>query len=105
MISEKELMDAIRQCEREPVTQSKIARLADFYIVYDHLFGEPYDAMYSGAGQTETVIHTNGESEFLRAVNGKKYDKVFLIIDELMEAVKVLHPRMHDGVLTKIYDI
>ncbi len=102
MITEKELMDAIRQCEREPVTQSKIAKLADFYIVYDHLFGEPYDAMYSGAGQPETVIQTNGGSEFLRVVDGKKADKVWLIIDELMEATKMLHPRMYDGVLRKI---
>lgn len=105
MITEKELMDAIRQCEQEPITQSKIAKLADFYIIYDHLFGEPYGDMYSSAGHPETVIQTKGGSDFLRSVNGKDADKVWLIIDELMDATKALHPRMYDSVLMKIENV
>ena len=106
MITEKELLDAIRQCEREPVTQSKISRLADFYIVYDHLFGEPYGSMYSEARQPEnSKILTNGGSKFLHAVNGKDAEKVWQIIDELMDAVKALHPRMYDRIFEKIADI
>lgn len=105
MITERDLLQAIRECEAEPITAQKVSKLADLYIIYDHLFGEPYDAMYSGAGQPETVIQTNGGSEFLRVVDGKKADKVWLIIDELMEATKMLHPRMYDGVLRKIEEI
>ena len=104
MITEKELMDAIRQCEKEPVTQSKISRLADFYIVYDHLFGEPYDSMYSGAGQPDSKIFTKGGSMFLNSVNGKESEKVWAIMDELMDAVKVLQPRIYDSVMQKIQD-
>lgn len=102
MITEKELIAAIRQCETEPITQSKIAKLADFYIVYDHLFGEPYEPRYSGAGSPEKIIQTNGGSEFLNTIDGKEAEKVWKIIDELMESLKVLQPRIYDAVLRKI---
>ncbi len=107
MITEKELMDAIYQCEKEPVTQSKIARLADFYIVYDHLFGEPIeDRGYSYENRVEkSIIQTNSDTEFLRLVNGKDINSVLDVMQELMEAVKILQPRMYDSVLTKIQEI
>ena len=41
----------------------------------------------------------------MQAIDGKKSDKVWLIIDELMEATKMLHPRMYNSVLQKIEDI
>lgn len=102
MITEKDLLNEIEECQKQPITDKKFERLASCFVVYDHLFGEPYDAMYSGAGQPETIIQTNGGSDFLRAVNGKKAERVWLVIDELMEATKMLHPRMYDGVLRKI---
>jgi hypothetical protein len=104
MITEKDLLDAIRECEAEPITAQKVGKLADFYIIYDHLFGKPYDNMYSGAEAVEETIWTNGGSEFLQTINGKKADRVWLIMDELMEATKMLHPRMYDGVLRKIHE-
>lgn len=106
MITEKELLQAIEECEQEPVTAAKIGKLADFYIIYDHLFGEPKYDHYSYENQTEnTIIYTDGGTEFLNAVNGKKSEKVLNVIDELMQAVKTLHPRMYDRVLEKISDI
>ena len=37
MITEKELLSAIAECEAEPITAAKVGKLADFYIIYDHL--------------------------------------------------------------------
>ena len=105
MITEKELLQAIRECESEPVTASKIGKLANFYIIYDHLFGNPYENQYSFASEPENHIKTTGESVFLRMVDGKKSEKVLEIMDELMEAIKTLHPKMYDRVLEKISDI
>ncbi len=105
MITEKELMDAIRQCEREPITQSKVAKLADFYIIYDHLFGEPNFEGYSYTNKVENIIQTNSDTEFLVTVNGKNTEKVMAILDELMEACKILHPKMYNRVIQKINDI
>ena len=105
MITEKELMDAIRECESEPITPNKVSKLADFYIIYEHLFGQPVDTAYSYAPQAEKVIYTDGGNEFLQAVNGKDTERVMAIIDELMEAVKILQPRMYDGVICRLSEI
>lgn len=105
MITEKELTDAIRECESEPITPNKVSKLADFYIIYEHLFGQPVDTAYSCAPQAEKVIYTDGGNEFLQAINGKDTEKVMAIIDELMEAVKILQPRMYDGVICRLSEI
>lgn len=105
MITEKDLLNAIKECEAEPITAQKVGKLADFYIIYDHLFGQPYNTVYSEAVKPEKEIWTKGGSKFLLAINGKNPDKVWLVLDELMEATKTLHPRMYDSVLQKIYDI
>ena len=89
MITEKEIAQAIEECMREPVTGNKRAVLADLIIIQDYLFGEPTRAQeapqpipmqsYSAPPmeQAETYIQTDGGSEFLRAVDGRKADKAW----------------------------
>ena len=55
--------------------------------------------------QVETYIETTGDSEFLKAVDGRKADKVWKLIDELVEAVKILHPRMYTTFIDKVQDL
>ena len=117
MITEKEVSQAIEECVREPVTGNKRAVLADLIIIQDYLFGEPMQAQeakqpmpmqsYSAPPmeQVETYIETSGDSEFLRAVDGRKADKVWKLIDELVEAVEILHPRMYTTFIDKIQDL
>ena len=117
MITEKEVAQAIEQCMQEPVTGNKRAVLADLIIIQDYLFGEPTLAQeatqltpmqsYSAPPmeQVETYIQTNGDSEFLKAVDGRKADKVWKLIDELVEAVKILHPRMYTTFIDKVQDL
>ena len=118
MITEKEVAQAIDECMREPVTGTKRAVLADLIIIQDYLFGEPTRATetsqmpypmqsYSAPPmeQVETIVETNGDSEFLKAVDGRKADKVWKLIDELVEAVKILHPRMYTTFIDKVQDI
>lgn len=117
MITEKEIEQAIKECLREPVTGNKRAVLADLIIIQDYLFGEPMQAheapqpthmkSYSAPPieQVETYIDTTGDSEFLKAVDGRKADKVWKLIDELVEAVKILHPRMYTTFIDKVQDL
>ena len=117
MITEKEVAQAIEECLREPVTGNKRAVLADLIIIQDYLFGEPARAQevqqpipmqsYSAPPieQVETYIGTNGDSEFLKAVDGKKADRVWKLMDELLEAVKILHPRMYTTFIDKVQDL
>ena len=55
--------------------------------------------------QVEKYIETNGDSEFLKAVDGRRADKVWKLMDELVEAVKILHPRMYTTFIDKVQDI
>lgn len=117
MITEKEVAQAIEECMREPVTGNKRAVLADLIIIQDYLFGEPTRAQevpqpmpmqsYSAppVEQVENYIQTNGDSEFLKAVEGRKADKVWKLIDEFVEAVKILHPRMYTTFIDKVQDL
>ena len=117
MITEKEIEQAIKECLREPVTGNKRAVLADLIIIQDYLFGEPMQEReatqpipaqsYSATPteQVENYIQTNGDSEFLKAVDGRKADKVWKLMDELVEAVKILHPRMYTTFIDKVQDL
>ena len=117
MITEKEIEQAIKECLREPVTGNKRAVLADLIIIQDYLFGEPTQAQeaphpmpmqsYSATPmeQVETYIETNGDSEFLKSIDGRKAAKVWKLIDELVEAVKILHPRMYTTFIDKVQDL
>ena len=117
MITEKELEQAIKECLREPVTGNKRAVLADLIIIQDYLFGDTTQAQeapqphpmqsYSAPPieQVENYIQTNGDSEFRKAVDGRKADKAWKLIDELVEAVKILHPRMYTTFIDKVQDL
>ena len=47
----------------------------------------------------------NGDSEFLKAVDGRKAERVWKLVDELVEAVKILHPRMYTTFIDKVQDL
>ena len=117
MITEKDLQEAIAECKgkRNPDSSTCI-KLAAFLIIQEHLYGKPSESetvpalpAYSYAAppmeQVEIYVETNGDSEFLKAVDGRKADKVWKLIDELVEAVKILHPRMYTTFIDKVQDL
>ena len=117
MITEKEVAQAIEECMRDPITGNKRAVLADLIIIQDYLFGEHTRARevsqpmpmqsYSAppVEQVEIYVETNGDSEFLKVVNGRKAERVWPLINELVEAVKILHPRMYTTFIDKVQDL
>lgn len=116
MITEKEVEQAIQECMRDPITGNKRAVLADLIIIQDYLFGAPTRAQevpkmpmqsYSAPPmkQVEIYVETNGDSEFLKAVDGRKAERVWKLMDELVEAVKILHPRMYTTFIDKVQDL
>ena len=52
-----------------------------------------------------TPLDVEGDSDFLKAVNGKNSVGIFAVMDELMEAIKILHPRTYNSVMQKIQDL
>ena len=118
MITEKDVLNAIDECMQDPITGNKRAALAQLFVIHDHLFGEPTRAQevprpmpmqsYSAPQtleQVEIYVETNGDSEFLKVVNGRKAERVWKLVDELVEAVKILHPRMYTTFIDKVQDL
>lgn len=106
MITEKDLQEAIAECEGERNPNSNTCiKLAAFYTIRDHLFpneeagSEP--TMYSYA---EPPIGYNSDSEFGKLVYGMEWETVLPVIDELMDTLHVMMPRLYDGVMRKLRD-
>ena len=101
MITEQDLQEAIAECQgvRNPTSNTCI-KLAAFLTIRDYLYGEQKETPhYSYASQPTTQVES--DSEFARLVDGRLYE-VFPILDELMETIKVLNPRLYAGVMRKL---
>ena len=111
MIREQDLREAIAemQGQKSPNAQTCI-KLAAYYIIQDHLMdkGAEREARpletepYSISGNDPGITY-EGKSEFAKLVHGKDQDDVMAVMDELMSTLHVMHPRLYDGVMNKIY--
>ena len=101
MISRTDLEQSIREWENAPATYQTVEKLADLYIVYDHNFG-----------RTEKVVsdkkwfdQVQTESEFLKIAAQKDCAEVMRLMDELVESVRVLSPKLYDGMMLRLSEI
>lgn len=104
MITEHDLREAIAECqgERNPNAQTCI-KLAAYYTILENI-REPerrVDVGYSYAPAPDVITYDSG-TEFSRLVHGKTTEKVIAIMDELMDALRVLNLRLYNGVLRKL---
>lgn len=103
MITEQDLFEAIAECqgERNPNANTCI-KLAAYYTILDHVKEKPAP-QYSFANETPTnVIRYDGQSKFAEKINGKSIDDVLSVMDELMDTICVIYPRLYDGVMRKL---
>lgn len=102
MLSLKELDAAISELERKGASLSSCAKLADLYTVRDHLLDGPQmQAQYSNWSRQE-VLDAYGDSDFLMSIAGKPAAGVWCVMDELMETLMVVNPRVYDSVMRHI---
>lgn len=117
MIKADELREAIAECqgERNPNANTCV-KLAAYYSILDHM--EPdakgssflpmrqaeysYDAEPPGDDRDPQILSWDSDSEFAREVVGMPVVDIMPIMDELMQTVGVLYPRLYDGVMRKI---
>lgn len=111
MITKHDLEEAIAECQgqRNPNANTCL-KLAAFYTIRNELFGEEKDAerqmySYAPAPEPSKTVGNYGDSEFLEAVEGKPIDSVMLVMDELMDSMKVLQPRIYDSVMRKVISL
>ena len=111
MITEKDLQEAIAECEgqRNPGAYTCM-KLAAFYTIKDKMYPNKeqiipsYQGAYydSGENRAEKIIEYNGQSEFSRLINGRKVSEVLPIIADLMDAFTAINPRLYNNVIHKL---
>jgi hypothetical protein len=100
MPTKDELLKAIDEVSRLPDTYSKCQKLATFYILLNSLYP---DEDFKNDISTQ-FQNTNTEfegSEFLQKIKGHDISKVLSVLDELMEALKALNPRLYANTLRR----
>lgn len=105
MITEKDLQEAIAECQgiRSPNANTCI-KLAAYYIILDHMKQTEEKPTYSFAMPPNNAadIEYYGDSDFAQKIYGMPIDKVLSIIDELMDTLSVLNPSLYNGVMRKL---
>lgn len=101
MITERELQEAIAEChEQKNPNASTCAKLASYYTILDHL-----SINHSYASEPTGQVRYDSGSEFSKAIRGRDTEKVLSIVDELMEALSVLSPKLYGVTMKRIYDL
>lgn len=104
MITEQELLEAIAECQgqRNPNANTCI-KLASYYTILDHITDaskkeETPMPTYSLAAPPDYT----SETEFGQKVSNMDINAVLTIMDELMTTLKIINPRLYEGVMAKL---
>lgn len=97
MLDAHELTLAIAELEAREASLSTCSKLADLYTVLDHL---------RPAGRSVEPVRASpveyGDSDFLKAVSKKDASGAWSVMDELMDTLRVVNPRVYDSVMRRI---
>lgn len=108
MFTKAELLDAIDQIESGKHSIQNCERLAAIYTVLDHLYGEHEEMPmtgYSNDNKIESEVGLYGRSEFLELIAGRPAKEAWLLMDELVEALRVLNPRLMNNFFEKLNNL
>ena len=106
----KEIEWAIQELEKEESSFPVYAKLANLYTVRNEMLGlsaaQPQIAAYFGAaGPTVEKLGKYGNSDFLRAVEGKDPTETWAVMDKLMETLQVANRRTYDSVMGELWGL
>ena len=97
MVDPETINREILDLEQRDTTFAACERLAWLYIVRDHITGQQQ--------KQSLPLTTDGDSEFLQAVDGKDSVAVWAIMDDLMDTLRVTAPRAYDHIMRKVREI
>lgn len=106
MITEKDLHEAIAECqgERNPNAHTCM-KLAAYYIILEQMEkkspNEDAKPAYFGSYSSKQAV-IESDTEFAQAANGKDTETVLSLMDELMTTLQVINPRLYEGVMRKL---
>ena len=105
MITERDLQEAIAECEgqRNP-NAGTCMKLAAYYTILNQKNGSQVDDInkYSFSSGLASPIEYFSDTEFSEVIHGRELNEVFQVIDELMTTLQIVNPRLYDGVMRKL---
>lgn len=107
MITEKDLHEAIAECqgERNPNANTCI-KLAAYYTILNEISRKDYPEMKMSSGDpmpiTSDRIYIESDSEFAQIVNGMNPQEVWPLMNELMETLNMVNPRLYASVIRRL---
>lgn len=104
MISERELLEAIKECQTPPKSYDKCKKLATYFVLLNNLY--PVEKDYKQAVQAQKLGYFDplsiSDSEFMQAVADKDWSEWLVILDELMDTIHIVEPRLYNAVMRKL---
>lgn len=109
MIKEIDLIEAIAECqgERNPNANTCI-KLAAYYTILDHIREEQRPVIedrsysYDPPVQTEQTFQYTSKSDFGKLFSEIEPQEALRIIDELMETLRIMYPKLYDATMSKL---
>lgn len=113
MITEQDLREAIAECEGSPKpTANTCIKLAAFYTIFNQLYGkeeivQPLREVSSISREISPISHDvtisyKSDTEFSSKIDGKNLEDVLPVIDELMETLMLINPKLYDSVMQRL---
>lgn len=99
MISYEEVESSLLEAEHNyDTTLSALSRMEPLYIAQIYAMVRQLLGVKAEAAR----LQLESSSEFIQAVNGKDPALIMPILDEVMEAVRMMHPKMYASIIQKI---
>lgn len=99
MVSVEEVEREILELEHRDTSYAVVERLCWLYVVRDHL---RKSEVAEQAAQPAKMTGDLGESDFLVAASMVPLSDLMAVLDEHMEAIKVICPREYQALMAKI---
>ena len=106
MITENDLLEAIAECQgqRNPNANTCI-KLAAYYTILQNLKGEDRqskEVMMMPSYSYDPAPSYESDSEFGQIASRNDPNDVLKIVDELMETLRIMQPRLYDAFIRKL---
>lgn len=107
MITEKDLQEAIAECQGQKYPNaSTCMKLAAYYTILNQMYPDKHEVtpqiqMYSNSSGVNPYEFDSG-SEFSECIKSKNYQDVMTVMDELMDTLNMINSPLYNGVLRKL---
>ena len=102
MIKKEDLLEAIAECQgqRNP-NANTCYKLASYYTILDHFDEDKVEELPQYSFAPPPVFYES-DTEFGRRIQNLDTYEVLAVMDELMETLSVINPRLYNGVMRKL---